>query len=154
MCGMTDRLSRAARLPGWLRDAILPILGPRSYRETYGPLRGPVISTQTLTSILAWVCPRACGCLGRRETARMTRNGAIRMALTIRMWIRDHREWSDRRAAHRLSMPDTTSVGPATLPGRPLGTRRSLSVWPCTAPAVGLSRPRPAARTIPGNDTS
>jgi 2-polyprenyl-6-methoxyphenol hydroxylase-like FAD-dependent oxidoreductase len=44
---MTDRLSRAARLPGWLRDAILPVLGPRSYRETYGPLREPVISTES-----------------------------------------------------------------------------------------------------------
>jgi 2-polyprenyl-6-methoxyphenol hydroxylase-like FAD-dependent oxidoreductase len=44
---MTDRLSRAAGLPSWLRDAILPILGPRSYRETYGPLREPVISTPT-----------------------------------------------------------------------------------------------------------
>ena len=45
-------------------------------------------------------------------------------------------------------MPDTTSVGPAALPGP------SLSVWPCTAPAVGLSRSRPAARPIPSNDTS
>jgi 2-polyprenyl-6-methoxyphenol hydroxylase-like FAD-dependent oxidoreductase len=44
---MTDRLSRAAGLPGWLRDAILPVLGPRTYRETYGPLREPVISMQT-----------------------------------------------------------------------------------------------------------
>jgi 2-polyprenyl-6-methoxyphenol hydroxylase-like FAD-dependent oxidoreductase len=43
---MTDRLSRAAGLPGWLRDAILPVLGPRTYRETYGPLREPVISTE------------------------------------------------------------------------------------------------------------
>ena len=76
------------------------------------------------------------------------------MALTIRMWIRDHREVSDWGAAHRLGMPDTTSVGPATLPGCPLETRRSLSVWPCTAPAVGLGRPRPAARPIPSNGTS
>jgi 2-polyprenyl-6-methoxyphenol hydroxylase-like FAD-dependent oxidoreductase len=44
---MTDRLSRAAGLPGWLRDAILPVLGPRTYRETYGPLREPVISTES-----------------------------------------------------------------------------------------------------------
>ena len=43
---MTDRLSRAAGLPGWLRDAVLPILGQRIYRETYAPLRKPVISTQ------------------------------------------------------------------------------------------------------------
>ena len=44
---MTDRLSRAAGLPRWLRDAILPVLGPRTYSETYGPLREPVISTQS-----------------------------------------------------------------------------------------------------------
>jgi 2-polyprenyl-6-methoxyphenol hydroxylase-like FAD-dependent oxidoreductase len=44
---MTDRLSRAAGLPGWLRDAILPVLGPRTYGETYGPLREPVISTES-----------------------------------------------------------------------------------------------------------
>lgn len=42
---MTDRLSRAARLPGWLRDAILPVVGPRTYRETYGPLREPVVTS-------------------------------------------------------------------------------------------------------------
>jgi len=36
---MTDKLSRAAGLPGWIRDAILPFLGPRTYRETYGPLK-------------------------------------------------------------------------------------------------------------------
>ena len=44
---MTDRLSRAAGLPRWLRDAILPVLGPRTYSKTYGPLREPVISTQS-----------------------------------------------------------------------------------------------------------
>jgi 2-polyprenyl-6-methoxyphenol hydroxylase-like FAD-dependent oxidoreductase len=38
---MTDRLSRAARLPGWLRDPILPVVGPRSYRETFQRLRQP-----------------------------------------------------------------------------------------------------------------
>jgi 2-polyprenyl-6-methoxyphenol hydroxylase-like FAD-dependent oxidoreductase len=42
---MTDRLSRAAALPTWLRDAILPFVGPRSYRETYRPLRTPVVRT-------------------------------------------------------------------------------------------------------------
>ncbi len=36
---MTDRLSKAAALPTWVRDAVLPFVGPRSYRETYGPLR-------------------------------------------------------------------------------------------------------------------
>ena len=39
---MTDRLSRAARLPPWLRDPILRTMGPRSYRATYEPLRNPV----------------------------------------------------------------------------------------------------------------
>ncbi len=36
---MTDRLSKAAALPTWIRDAVLPFVGPRSYRETYGPLQ-------------------------------------------------------------------------------------------------------------------
>jgi 2-polyprenyl-6-methoxyphenol hydroxylase-like FAD-dependent oxidoreductase len=40
---MTDRLSRAASLPGWLRDRLLPFIGPRSYRETYGALKHPVL---------------------------------------------------------------------------------------------------------------
>lgn len=39
---MTDRLSKTAGMPGLLRDVILPIVGPRTYRETYGPLREPV----------------------------------------------------------------------------------------------------------------
>lgn len=43
---MTDRLSRAAGLPGWLRDAILPVAGPRTYRETFGPLREPVVTSR------------------------------------------------------------------------------------------------------------
>ena len=38
---MTDRLSRAARLPPWLRDPILRTMGPHSYRVTYEPLRNP-----------------------------------------------------------------------------------------------------------------
>lgn len=36
---MTDRLSRTAMLPTWLRDLVLPLTGPRTYRATYGPLR-------------------------------------------------------------------------------------------------------------------
>ncbi|MBY0260547.1 FAD-dependent monooxygenase [Methylobacterium sp.] len=36
---MTDRLSRTARMPGWARNLVLPVLGPRSYRATYAPLR-------------------------------------------------------------------------------------------------------------------
>jgi len=39
---MTDRLSRAARVPPWLRDRLLPRLGPRTYRETFEPLKVPV----------------------------------------------------------------------------------------------------------------
>jgi 2-polyprenyl-6-methoxyphenol hydroxylase-like FAD-dependent oxidoreductase len=30
-------------LPGWLRDVVLPLVAPRSYRETYGPLSTPVV---------------------------------------------------------------------------------------------------------------
>ena len=40
---MTDRLSRAAGMPGWLRNTILPVIGPRTYRETYGPLKVPAL---------------------------------------------------------------------------------------------------------------
>lgn len=36
---MTDRLSRAARMPTWLRDTLLPAIGPGTFRATYGPLR-------------------------------------------------------------------------------------------------------------------
>ena len=36
---MTDRLSRTARMPGWARTLLLPLVGPRSYRATYAPLR-------------------------------------------------------------------------------------------------------------------
>jgi len=36
---VTDRMSRIAALPGWLRDMVAPALGPRAYRAAYGPLR-------------------------------------------------------------------------------------------------------------------
>jgi hypothetical protein len=36
---MTDRASRAAALPGPLRDLVLPVAGPAGYRATFGPLR-------------------------------------------------------------------------------------------------------------------
>lgn len=39
---MTDRLSRTANMPDWARNLLLPIVGPRSYRATYEPLRAPV----------------------------------------------------------------------------------------------------------------
>jgi hypothetical protein len=32
-------MSRAARLPSFLRNALLPSLGPKRYAQTYGPLR-------------------------------------------------------------------------------------------------------------------
>lgn len=35
----TDKMSRLARLPTWLRDAGAPLLGPRAYREAYERLR-------------------------------------------------------------------------------------------------------------------
>jgi len=35
----TDKMSRLAALPGRLRDVSAPILGPRSYRAAYSPLR-------------------------------------------------------------------------------------------------------------------
>ncbi len=40
---MTDRLSRAAALPDWLRNRVAPRLGPRNYRATHEPLRTPVL---------------------------------------------------------------------------------------------------------------
>ena len=39
---MTDRMSRLAGLPEQLRDVLAPVLGPRTYAATYGPLREPV----------------------------------------------------------------------------------------------------------------
>jgi len=36
---VTDRMSGLAGLPTWLRDLGAPILGPRAFREAYGPLR-------------------------------------------------------------------------------------------------------------------
>jgi 2-polyprenyl-6-methoxyphenol hydroxylase-like FAD-dependent oxidoreductase len=39
---MTDRFSRVARLPPSLRNLVTPLVGPRTYRATYGPLREPV----------------------------------------------------------------------------------------------------------------
>jgi 2-polyprenyl-6-methoxyphenol hydroxylase-like FAD-dependent oxidoreductase len=40
----TDRLSRMAGMPSLLRDALMPLAGPRSYRAAYQPLRAPVLS--------------------------------------------------------------------------------------------------------------
>jgi 2-polyprenyl-6-methoxyphenol hydroxylase-like FAD-dependent oxidoreductase len=43
----TDKMSRIAGLPARLRDLVAPLLGPRAYREAYGPLRTPVAQTVT-----------------------------------------------------------------------------------------------------------
>ena len=40
---MTNRMSKAARLPTALRDLLLPFLGPRSYRATYAMLKEAVV---------------------------------------------------------------------------------------------------------------
>ena len=39
---MTDQFSRIAGMPTWIRDLVTPVMGPRSYRATYLPLRQPV----------------------------------------------------------------------------------------------------------------
>jgi 2-polyprenyl-6-methoxyphenol hydroxylase-like FAD-dependent oxidoreductase len=36
---MTDKMSKAARLPAFLRNLLLPKVGPKNYAATYGPLR-------------------------------------------------------------------------------------------------------------------
>ena len=41
----TDKMSRLAALPGWLRDVSAPLLGPRNYRATYAPLRDVSITS-------------------------------------------------------------------------------------------------------------
>jgi 2-polyprenyl-6-methoxyphenol hydroxylase-like FAD-dependent oxidoreductase len=38
---MTDAMSRAAKLPPFVRNMLLPLVGPRRYRQTYGPLKAP-----------------------------------------------------------------------------------------------------------------
>lgn len=38
----TDAMSRAAKLPSGLRNLLLPFVGPKKYRQTYGPLMQPV----------------------------------------------------------------------------------------------------------------
>jgi 2-polyprenyl-6-methoxyphenol hydroxylase-like FAD-dependent oxidoreductase len=38
----TDKMSRLAALPSRLRDLVAPVLGPRTYRGAYEPLRTPV----------------------------------------------------------------------------------------------------------------
>jgi len=42
---MTDRLSRAARMPTIVRGALMPFVGPKSYASTYGPLRTDALAS-------------------------------------------------------------------------------------------------------------
>ena len=39
----TDKMSRLAALPGWLRDVSAPVLGPKNYRAAYTPLRDVLV---------------------------------------------------------------------------------------------------------------
>ncbi len=39
----TDKTARLAGMPGFLRDRIAPLAGPKSYRATYGPLRDSAV---------------------------------------------------------------------------------------------------------------
>ena len=41
----TDKMSRLAALPGWLRDLVAPILGPKNYRAAYAPLLSPAVES-------------------------------------------------------------------------------------------------------------
>lgn len=39
---MTDAMSKAAKLPNFVRDILLPVMGPKRYRQTYEPLKAPI----------------------------------------------------------------------------------------------------------------
>lgn len=39
---MTDAMSKAAKLPVLVRNLLMPVVGPKRYRQTYGPLRTEV----------------------------------------------------------------------------------------------------------------
>jgi 2-polyprenyl-6-methoxyphenol hydroxylase-like FAD-dependent oxidoreductase len=39
----TDRFAKAAGLPIWLRDPLMPVAGPRVYRQAYAPMRVPAL---------------------------------------------------------------------------------------------------------------
>jgi 2-polyprenyl-6-methoxyphenol hydroxylase-like FAD-dependent oxidoreductase len=39
----TDKTARLAGMPGFLRDRIVPLVGPKSYRATYGLLRDSAV---------------------------------------------------------------------------------------------------------------
>lgn len=40
---MTDAMSKAAKLPPFIRNALLPIIGPKRYHQIYGPLRASFV---------------------------------------------------------------------------------------------------------------
>ena len=65
----TDKMSRLAALPGWLRDVSAPILGPRNYRAAYAPLRN-VPSNPVLDSHLARILARFNGANVDGDTLR------------------------------------------------------------------------------------
>ena len=41
----TDKMSRLAAMPLRLRDLVAPVLGPKAYRQAYGPLRTPALNS-------------------------------------------------------------------------------------------------------------
>ena len=43
----TDKMSRLARMPLWLRDRAAPRLGPRAFRDAYEPLRADPMPVDT-----------------------------------------------------------------------------------------------------------
>ena len=44
----TDKMSRLARMPLWLRDRAAPRLGPRAFRDAYEPLRADPMPAETM----------------------------------------------------------------------------------------------------------
>jgi hypothetical protein len=36
---MTDAMSKAGKLPPFVRNILLPMIGPKRYRQTYEPLK-------------------------------------------------------------------------------------------------------------------
>jgi flavin-dependent dehydrogenase len=39
---LTDAMSKAAKLPNLIRNALIPVIAPRRYRQTYAPLKAEV----------------------------------------------------------------------------------------------------------------
>jgi 2-polyprenyl-6-methoxyphenol hydroxylase-like FAD-dependent oxidoreductase len=47
----TDRMSRLAARPAWIRDLAAPVLGPRAYRAAYEPLRRHAAAQQPASPV-------------------------------------------------------------------------------------------------------